>query len=137
MDQKEKEKIVGELEALQLEETRERVMASRAKREQAAANREHMKQLILRNAAIEIATQADCWHKKGGRGMEGLNRGDDPKFAVAKFQLPHGPVIVICQRCGLIWKKPKALAKSYSTEERKDYMLATRRIQQGAQLPHR
>lgn len=123
MEQQEKSKIVSELEALQLEETRERVLAARATREQKAANQRHMVQLVLRNKAQEKATQADCWHKKGGKGLAGLNRGDDTKYAVVKHQLPHGPVIVICQRCNRLWDKPKPLPKGYSQEEKKQYML--------------
>jgi hypothetical protein len=123
MDMKEKQQIVGELEALQLEETRDRVMSTRAKREQRAAQQRHMVQIVQRNAAIEKATQADCWHKKGGKGTQGLNRGDDPKFAVIKHMLSHGPIIVVCQRCGCVWRKPERLPKGYTAEERKQYML--------------
>jgi len=124
MDEKEKGKILGELESLQLEETRERVMAARQRREQAAANSRHMVELIIRNKAIEKATQADCWHKKGGKGTQGLNRGDDSKYAVVKHQLPHGPIIVVCQRCIKIWERPEPLKKGFTQEERKAYMLA-------------
>jgi hypothetical protein len=119
MNREEANKIVSELEELQLEETRERVMAARALREQRERNRKHMMMIILRNDRIEKAQQEDCWHKKGGHGASGLNRGDDSKFAVVKHQLPHGPIIVICQRCRKLWAKPKALPKTASQDERK------------------
>jgi hypothetical protein len=121
MERQEANAIVGELESLTLEETRERVYAARALREQRQRNREHMARIILNNQRVEQATQEDCWHKKGGKGLTGLNRGDDTKYAVVKHQLGHGPIIVICQRCRKIWRKPKPLAKGASQEERRVY----------------
>lgn len=119
-----KAKVTSELEALQLEETRERVRLLRSAQEQRVSNARHMAEIIKRNKQIEIATQADCWHKKGGKGTQGLNRGDDPKYAVVKHVLPHGPIIVVCQRCGKLWEKPKALPKGHTADERKNYMTA-------------
>jgi len=53
-----------------------------------------------------------------------MDRGDDSKYAVIKHQLPHGPIIVICQRCYKLWHKPDALPKNYSKVEREQYVAA-------------
>jgi hypothetical protein len=130
-----KVKVVNELEQLQLEETRERVRIMRSKRDQRAANAKHMTELIVRNKRIEAAVQADCWHKKGGKGTQGLNRGDDPKYAVVKHILSHGPIIVVCQRCLKLWKKPDPLPKGYSAEEKKVYLAALKEYNDALNFP--
>jgi hypothetical protein len=93
-------KITEELENLQLEETRERVdqirMRRESRRRRIAARTTDLRAAQLRQEAAEAA----CWHKKGGKGVENLSQGTDHYYAVIKHQLCHGPVIIICQRCG-------------------------------------
>lgn len=101
-----RKKITEELEILQLEETRDRVNLSRARRE-GLRRRLAARQSDIANAnARQKAAEAACWHKKGGKGVEMLSRGNDHNYAVVKHQLCHGPIIVICQRCGHVEEPP-------------------------------
>lgn len=112
-----------ELEALQLEETRYRVQQLRNIQQ----NRETRRKAIedaLRDEQKDMETaQSACWHKKGGMGTENLLRGNDALYAVVKHILPHGVMIVVCQRCAKLWAPPDpALASRGATvEERKLY----------------
>lgn len=96
----------AELAALQLEETRERVHELRARRESKARRVASRNNDINRALARQKAQHEACWHKKGGKGVEMLSRGTDNYYAVVKHQLAHGPIIVICQRCGKVWEPP-------------------------------
>lgn len=98
--------VTAELESLQLEELKDRVEQIRSHREskrRRIASRDGDLKAALRR---QEAAQAACWHKKGGKGVEMLSRGTDNYFAVVKHQLCHGPIIVVCQRCGKVWEPP-------------------------------
>src|SRR6516162_7225595 len=87
----------------------------------------------LRARAVEAALKADiertqrtisaCAHRKGGKGLEMIYRGNDHNYAVVKHQLPHGPIIVICQRCPKVWTPPDPalIAKGATAEDRAEY----------------
>jgi hypothetical protein len=118
-----RKKITEELELLQLEETRERVHLMRARRE-GHSRRLAARQTDIMNAnARQAAAEAACWHKKGGKGVEMLSRGNDHNYAVVKHQLCHGPIIVICQRCGHIEEPPdpRLNRRSASKDEKAEY----------------
>jgi hypothetical protein len=116
-------KITADLEQLQLEETQERVNEMRrikAARVQRAASRERD---IQRDRALTKARQDACWHKKGGKGVEMLLRGNDHNFAVIKHQLCHGPIIIVCQRCGKVVEPPDPAlnARTATTAQKAEY----------------
>lgn len=49
--------------------------------------------------------QANCSHRKGGRGIESLIKGGNaPDYAIIKHLLPWNEWFVRCQRCGKTWK---------------------------------
>jgi uncharacterized metal-binding protein YceD (DUF177 family) len=142
-----KAKITAELEELQLEETRERVFEMRQNKErrlQRVANRDRD---IMRDRALTKARQDACWHKKGGKGVEMLLRGNDHNFAVVKHQLCHGPIIIICQRCWKVVEPPdpalntKNATAAQKAQYKRDYdeylvwlNLPTDNIMSGTQL---
>ena len=114
-------KINEEMEQLQLEETRERV--AKMRRDKVMQLRRVMdKQFALkRNAAIEQQAHEICVHKKGGKGKENWFNGNDSDFAVVKHILSHGPMIVVCQRCGNLWEPPPLALRNGTAEERREY----------------
>jgi hypothetical protein len=118
-----KASITAQLEQLQLEETQERVYEMRRNKEariQRAASRERD---IARDNAMRKASQDACWHKKGGKGVEMLLRGNDHNFAVVKHQLCHGPIIIICQRCFKLVEPPNPAlnAKTATAQQKAEY----------------
>ena len=116
-----KTKILDEMEQLQLEETRERV--AKMRRDKTMQLRRIMdKQIALqRIAVIEKQAQEICVHKKGGKGKENWFNGNDSDYAVVKHILSHGPMIVVCQRCGRLWEPPPIELRNGTSEERKEY----------------
>jgi hypothetical protein len=113
-------KIEGELAELQLEETRERVHQMRSRNEGRRRRAEARNLTLLRQQDKDKERHAGCWHKKGGKGVEALSRGTDSHFAVVKHQLAHGPIIVVCQRCGCVWEPPpRELNRPKATAEQK------------------
>lgn len=113
-------KVSEELEELQLEESRERVHLLRQRRASHARRVEARSQDLRRAAARLKAIQDDCYHKKGGKGVENLSRGTDNFYAVVKHQLCHGPILVLCMRCGKVWEPPpRELNQRKATAEEK------------------
>jgi hypothetical protein len=123
MATQDKATVSAELEGLQLEEMRERVAQMRQHREskvrRVAARDSDIKRALRRQAD----SQAGCWHKKGGKGVENLSRGTDNYYAVVKHQLAHGPIIVICQRCWKVWEPPppELNKRGASAEDKAEY----------------
>jgi hypothetical protein len=118
-----RKQVSQELEELQLEETRERVHQMRQRRE-GNHRRLQARQTDIMNAnARQKAAEEACWHKKGGKGVENLSRGNDHNFAVVKHQLGHGPVIIVCQRCGHVEEPPdpRLNRKGASREDKAEY----------------
>ena len=54
--------------------------------------------------------QDNCSHRKGGRGIEALQKGgtDASDHSLIKHLLPHNEWFVRCQRCGKTWRPPHA-----------------------------
>lgn len=118
-----KAKITEQLEQLQLEETQERVEQMRH-RKNSILRRRASREGDLRNAReMQRIREEDCWHKKGGKGVEMLSRGNDHNYAVVKHQLCHGPIIIICQRCWHVEEPPDPAlnAKKATTEQKAEY----------------
>jgi TolA-binding protein len=112
--------ITEQLEQLQLEETQERITQMRERKE-SMRRRLESRQIDIRNGRARQKAQEDaCWHKKGGKGVEMLSRGNDHNYAVVKHQLCHGPIIIICQRCSKVVEPPdQALNRKKATPEQK------------------
>ena len=98
--------ITEELEQLQLEETRDRVLEMRHRRQSQLRRVEARDNDLADNAARQKAIQDNCWHKKGGKGVTMLFQGNDHNYAVVKHTLSHGPLIILCQRCSKVWEPP-------------------------------
>jgi hypothetical protein len=115
-----RKQITEELEQLQLEETRERVEEMRRVRAAKTHRAARRNQDILDGRAQQQAIQANCRHKKGGKGISMLSHGNDANYAVVKHTLCHGPLIVLCQRCSKVWEPPDpALNAKGATKEDK------------------
>lgn len=113
----------AELEALQLEETRERVRVIRNSRNQREGRRKALEKQLRDTNAMQKASQDACVHKKGGKGKEMWFAGNDSNHAVVKHILSHGPMIVVCQRCGKLWEPPPRALMTHgsSAEDRATY----------------
>jgi hypothetical protein len=101
-----RKKVTDELESLQLEESRFRVQELR--------NNQNMRR--VRAASVERSLNSErlrdnmrhsgCKHRKGGKGVENMFNGNDANYAVIKNQRADGVIIVICQRCDMLWEPP-------------------------------
>lgn len=113
----------AELEQLQLEETRERVRLIRNSRLQRENRKKALEKQLRDNNALQKASQDACVHRKGGKGKEMWFAGNDSNHAVVKHILSHGPLIVVCQRCGKVWEPPprELIARGSSAEDRAEY----------------
>jgi hypothetical protein len=131
-----KMKVSEELEQLQLEEARERIASIRAEKIDKQQRRLRVQQSLTDTRKMEEMRQAGCAHKKGGKGVEGLYRGNDANYAVHKHTLSSdGITIVLCIRCGKIWEPPKRLGKNSSQKEREAYRTQLAAYQWALALP--
>lgn len=112
--------VAAELAALELEEKRLRLTLMRqdlAEREQRA--RDAAKVTATREAnfsqerLMQAQREANCPHRKGGLGLEGLTNGDDDSnrsLVKITYPYPWDPVLrvggtcVMCTRCGMDMK---------------------------------
>ena len=126
----EAEKNRAELEALQLDELRE----AASERRNARASRQRQ----MRTVAMALKMSDDaahnrhmrCAHRKGGKNLDQFFDGNDSDYAVVKHTLSHGPTIVICQRCQMVWERPAPLnpdATKAQREEWEEQMLTYRK----------
>lgn len=129
--------ITEELENLQLEETRDRVDQMRRVRSAKLHRAARRNQDLLDARAMQEAIQANCWHKKGGKGVAMLPHGNDANFAVVKHTLSHGPMIVLCQRCSKVWEPPPPAlnARKASAEDKALYKKLYAEYQWAVNLP--
>jgi hypothetical protein len=108
-----------ELEQLELEERKLRLENLRY---QVENERQRRAEIIRKHAQNQktiddvnrdiIAKQSVCNHKKGGKGLPGLVKGNDNDYSVIKHTYPWGETAVMCTRCMKEWRRPKAhLAK--------------------------
>lgn len=136
-DKLDKVSITDQLEQLQLEETQERIKQMRERKE---SNRRRLlsRDTDVRNANARLKAQQDaCWHKKGGKGVEMLSRGNDHNYAVVKHQLCHGPIIIICQRCSKVVEPPplELNTKKATAEQKAEYRRLYEEYQWWLNLP--
>lgn len=119
----EKPTVQQELADLHLEKARFEVSNLRSEENMRKVRARAVQSSLDAQAKREADVAAYCAHKKGGKGLEMLHRGNDHNYAVVKHQLPHGPIIVVCQRCPKVWAPPDPalIARGASTEDRKEY----------------
>jgi hypothetical protein len=112
-----------ELEQLQLEETRYKIRDLRNAEDTRRTRARAVESSLRSDGERTAIMQAQCVHRKGGKGVEMIYRGNDSNYAVIKHQLPHGPIIVICQRCIKLWTPPDPVlnAKGATVEMRRLY----------------
>ena len=128
--------INAELEQLQLEEARESAEERKQKRLRREQRLKALELTIKRDAANQARIQAACQHRKGGKGTAQMYAGNDANFAVITHHLSSGSgTIVVCQRCGKIWKAPDALAKKATAEERLKYREAYAEFRRALNFP--
>jgi hypothetical protein len=118
-----KRKVTEELESLQLEETRHRVGQMRSDRAMREVRTRSLEASLKRSAAADEYRHNNCYHRKGGMGVENIFRGNDPNYSVIKNQRADGAIVVICQRCDKLWEPPDPALKrrGATVEERKLY----------------
>lgn len=88
--------------ALDLELKREKVRRIREER-QSKLDETHERQKSIRDMIDQRKRlQANCNHRKGGRGAGAVlnGQGMDTNFAVVRHMLPSGALLILCQRCG-------------------------------------
>ncbi len=92
-----------ELKRLTVEDLRVRLASDAAMRE----DRRRIAEQRERSAESERRTQRQrqtvCPHRKGGKDLEGLERGNDANASVLKHTYPTGAVHVLCTRCLKDW----------------------------------
>jgi hypothetical protein len=123
MPNDDRNKVMSELEALQLTEARFRVAHLESSQRIRKTRAQSVERSIRAEMVRDEARQAICVHKKGGKGVEMLLSGNDPNYAVIKHIFPHGALHVYCIRCGKEWKPPDAALnrKGSTIEERREY----------------
>jgi hypothetical protein len=126
-----------ELEQLQLEETRYKIRDLRSNESMRKTRARAVESSLRADAERTAAMQARCVHKKGGKGVEMMYRGNDSNYAVIKHQLPHGPIIVVCQRCIKLWTPPDPalIAKGATVEMRRLYAKQQKEYQEALNYP--
>lgn len=137
MPNDDRNKVMTELEALQLEEARFRVANLQSVQRIRARKRESFERSIRAEAEREAIKQSRCVHKKGGKGVEMMYQGNDHNYAVVKHIYAHGELRVYCQRCGKEWKPPDPALqrKGASVEDRREYARLYHEYQQAVNFP--
>lgn len=102
----EMQKLLLEEKRLSVLDLKERVDERKMKRDTKDDRSRSNGNVLRQNAAVNALVQAQCNHKKGGNGAEGIiqGRGDDPQYAVLKHRFGNGDIWVRCLRCGKTWK---------------------------------
>ena len=73
---------------------------------------------LKKMVADQTVQQANCSHRKGGRGLEALQRGGtDSDYAVIRHLLPTNEIWQRCQRCGKTWRPPNQLDYAMDASE--------------------
>lgn len=105
-NEQDRKKVAEELEMLQLEETRHRVREIRNAQDTRRVRAESVEQSLKMEAMRDEARHRGCRHLKGGMGAENIFNGNDSNYAVIKNQRADGVIVVICQRCDMLWEPP-------------------------------
>lgn len=88
--------------ALDLELKREKVRKIREERQSKLDDMKSRQDSIRGMLEQRRRLQANCNHRKGGRGPGAVlnGQGMDSQYAVCRHVLPSGRLLIICQRCG-------------------------------------
>src|SRR5438046_2206938 len=106
------ELALKKLEILEKQANLQDIQERLAERQMVRTNKDQRSRgngLTLRqNEQKYTSMQANCNHKKGGNGVEGIvnGQGDDSQYAVLKHQFLNGDIWVRCLRCAKTWKPP-------------------------------
>lgn len=130
-----KSKATEELESLQLEEARDAAEQRKQKRTGRAARARGIEAALRRDRFHQEQIQAACQHRKGGKGTSQMYAGNDPNYALVTHTLSHGPTIVICQRCGKLWRPPEPLPRKHTAEQRAQYRTEVAEYRRALNLP--
>lgn len=99
-------KLRLEKERLELEQLREQVAKMKDERARKVQSHEQIERDLTDFANRQKQAQEYCNHRKGGRGIEGLQgRGSDANYAIVHHRLPFGDIAVMCLRCQKIWRQ--------------------------------
>lgn len=129
------DKTMTELETLQLEEARTQARERQERRIALQKRKEAIEETIRRDNANRDRIQASCSHRKGGRGTAGLYSGNDQNYAVITHRLSVGGAIVICQRCGKLWKEPRPPGAKATQQQKDQYRADLNEFRRARNLP--
>lgn len=137
MPNDDRNKVMTELESLQLEEARYRVANLQSIQSIRKRKRESFERSIRADAEREAYKQSRCVHKKGGKGVEMMYQGNDHNYAVIKHIYAHGEMRVYCLRCGKEWKPPNPAlqGKGATVEDRREYARLYKEYQEAVNFP--
>jgi hypothetical protein len=129
--------VTDEYQALQLEELQYNVGKLRSQQRLRLLRQQGIERTLRAEERREAIKQAGCWHKKGGKGVEMMYRGNDSNYAVIKNVLPHGILIVICQRCLKLWAPPDPALnlRTATADERRLYARLYKEYQEAVNFP--
>lgn len=137
----EQEAVRLELLQLELEEKRENAAIRKSNRDARRQARETTEQSLADANAEQIAIQDMCTHRKGGLNADQIIVGNHANMAVVKNTLPFGDVMIVCQRCGKVWLRPREkdfVSKVEYKTALKDYRVAlnfpTDNVTSGSQM---
>lgn len=134
MAEKNQPEELTELQQLELEERRHRTALMREQVAQLASRNEQKERARREQVHTEMANrrkreaqQAQCAHRKAGRGIEGIFSGSAPEYCIIKHTEPWGETYVTCQRCGKEWRDPFFMMRKLDPKKVSEYKKANKR----------
>ena len=100
-------------EALELEDLEMRVENERSRRDFLKMSRQKQQETLAKAARDKEISQGRCKHKKGGKNLQGIEKGTDSDYSVIVHTYPWGETVVMCTRCHKEWRHPKKGEKNY------------------------
>lgn len=131
----EKSTALSELEALQLEEARAQADERKSRRVALKKRVEAIEQTIQRDKQNRDHIQAACQHRKGGSGLSNFYNGNSQNYAIVVHRCSHGKTIVICQRCGKLWREPTSPGINATKEQKEKYRAELAEFRYARNLP--
>ncbi len=105
-------------ELANLQDTKERLAERENKRTMRFEGYKSKGRELKKMVSDQAVQQANCSHRKGGRGLEALQRGGTGSdYAVIRHLLPTNEIWQRCQRCGKTWRPPNQLDYAMETSE--------------------
>jgi hypothetical protein len=135
LSEKERDRIDQELKALQLEETRDRVAEARARKHRRTMSAEQYERGMIQNKIKKQMREEACPHRKGGKNMAGLLKGNDANHSIVRHTLPLGEIMVLCQRCFKIWRRPDRKLLKGSAEDKAKYHVLLQHYREALEFP--